>query len=123
MASSSLTLTTLADVNVVFTLVGVTSDGASYKDSSRTLQLPRTLDFKFILGAPGSLGNDKLQVVLRNSVMNATTQKIVTLQAKLEVSVPRDAAVSATDVGDILAHFQTLLVDAKCQSIAGGLVP
>lgn len=123
MASSSLTVTTLADANVVFSLVGVTDQGASYKDATRTLQLPRTLDFKFILGNPGSLGNDRLQVIFRNSALNATTQKIVTLQAKLEVSVPRDAAITATDVGDILAHFQTLLIDAKCQNLAAGMVP
>jgi len=123
MASSSLTVTKLDDSNVVFTLVGVNSDGASYKDATRTLQLPRTLDFKMSLGTPGSLGNDRMTVTFRNSVMNATTQKIVTIQAKLELSVPRDSAITATDAGDILAHFQQLLVDAKCQSLAAGLVP
>lgn len=123
MASATITLKNLADEDVVYSLVGVTPNGASYKDASRSLQLPRTMDFRFILGAPGSLGNDKISVTFRNSVQNSTTQKIVTVQSKLELSVPRDSAVTATVSGDILAMFQELLTDAKCAIIAGGMVP
>lgn len=123
MASATLTLTDLADANVVFTLVGQTSNGASYKVATRSLQLPKTLDFQFNIGSPGSLGNDKLIVTLRDSAANATTGKVVTAQAKLEVSVPRDAAVTETIVQDLMAHFTSLLTDARIGNIYDGIVP
>lgn len=123
MASATLTLVDLADANVVFTLVGQTSNGATYKVATRSLSLPKTLDFQYQLGAPGSLGNDKLIVTIADSVANSTTGKVSTARAKLEMSVPRDSAVTETVISDLLAHFTSLLTDARIGNIVDGIVP
>lgn len=123
MASATLTLVDLADANVVFTLVGQTSNGATYKVATRSLSLPKTMDFQYVLGAPGSLGNDKLIVTISDTVQNSTTGKVSTARAKLELSVPRDSAVTETVISDLLAHFTSLLTDARIGNIVDGIVP
>lgn len=123
MPSATLTLHNRAGANVVYTLVGQTSNGAEYKDATRSLALPRTLSFQFILGTPGSLGNDKIVVTFRDTVQNATTGKVVTASAKLEMSAPRDSAMTETFLQDILCEAAHLLVDANVDLIVDGLVP
>lgn len=123
MASSSLTLNNLADVGVVFTLSGQSSDGALYKVATRSLSLPETLQFQYQLGSPGSLGNDKLIVTIADTTQNATTAKIVTTRLRMEVSVPRDAAATATTVNDLMAILASLLSDARLQNITAAVVP
>lgn len=123
MASSSLVLVDLADANVTFTLAGQSATGALYKVATRSLALPKTMTFDFKLGSPGSLGNDKLVVTIADTVQNSTTGKVVTASAKLEVSVPRDAAVTETVVADLLAHFTSLMTDARINNIIDGIVP
>lgn len=123
MASATITVKDKADANVVFTLVGQTANGALYKDATRSLALPRTLEFQFSLGAPGSLGNDRVTVILRNSVQNSDTGKVSTIQAKLEVSIPRDSAVTTAMVEDIICHYQALTVDTNAEILADALVP
>lgn len=123
MASATLTLVDLADANVVFTLVGQTANGALYKVATRSLVLPKTLEFQYQLGAPGSLGNDKLIVIIRDTTQNSTTGKVVTSTARLELSVPRDASVTETVMSDLLAHYTSLLTDARIGNIVDGIVP
>lgn len=123
MASSTITVIDLADANVVFTLAGQSENGALYKVATRSLSLPKTMEFQYQLGVPGSLGNDKLIVTMSDTVQNATSGKVVTARAKLEVSVPRDAAVTETVVSDLLAHFTSLLTDARIGNIVDGIVP
>lgn len=123
MASSSITLVDLADANVVFTLAGQSEKGAAYKVADRALNVPKTLDFQFNLGSPGSLGNDKLIVTLRDSVQNADTGKIVSAQVRVEVSVPRDSAITPTVVSDLLAHITSLFTDARIGNVVSGIVP
>lgn len=123
MASSTITLVDLADADVVFTLAGQSDRGAAYKVAARALNVPKTLDFQYNLGTPGSLGNDKLFVTLRDSVQNADTGKIVSAQARIEVSIPRDSAITPTVVSDLLAHITSLLTDARIGNIVAGIVP
>lgn len=123
MPSSTITLVDLADANVVFTLVGSTSTGALYKVADRSLSLPKSLEFQYKLGAPGSLGNDKLIVKLADSVQNADTGKVSTASAVVEVSVPRDSAVTETVIKDLMAHITSLLTDARIENIYDGIVP
>lgn len=94
MASATIVVVDKAGANQTFSLVGQTSNGALYKDATRALSVPRTLEFQFALGAPGSLGNDKISVIIKNSAANAVTGLVKTLQLKLEISVPRDAAIT-----------------------------
>lgn len=123
MASATITLKDKADANVVFTLVGQTANGASYKVASRALSVPKTLDFEMKLGTPGSLGNDKIIITIKDSAANEDTGLVKTLVAKLEVSVPRDPAITTTMVEDIFCHFVPLFVDANAEALADGLVP
>jgi hypothetical protein len=122
MASATITLKDKADANVVFSLVGQTADGALYRDATRSLALPRTLEFKFNLGQPGSLGNDKITVTIKNSVADSDG-KVFTLQEKVELSIPRSTAVTTAMVEDIICHLQALSVEANAESLADALVP
>lgn len=108
-----------------FTVIGQTARGASYKDASRPLALPQSLNIDYQVGVPGSKGNDKLVVTFRNSVVNSETQVVSVGSAKLEVSVPRDSSAwtgSATE--DLLAFISDFLsVTERRESIADGMVP
>jgi hypothetical protein len=123
MSSSTLTVVNLADANVVYTLVGQTANGASYKDATRGLSTPRTLEFQFTIGAPGALGNDKLVVTFSDAQQNAITGKVVVARARVELSVPRDAAITETMAKDLLAQVTSLLTDARIENIYDGIVP
>lgn len=123
MASATIVVVNKAGENQTFSLVGQTANGALYKDATRSLAVPRTMEFKFDLGSPGSLGNDKISVIIRDSAQNETTGKVVTLQAKMELSVPRDAAITTAKVEDIICHWQSLAVDAIAESLADAMVP
>lgn len=123
MASATLTLLDRAAANVVYTLVGQTATGALYKDATRTLALPRTMEFQFILGNPGSLSSDKLKVIFQDTVQNATSGKMYTLKDVLEITAPRDSAVTETFLQDILSQIASLLSSARIDNIIDGIVP
>jgi len=123
MSSATITLVNLADENQVYDLVGQTAAGASYKDTSRELSEPKTLTFQYKIGSVGSLGNDHLIVKLSNAVQNEDTGKLPNLTATLDVSVPRDAAITSADVVDMLCEMASLLSDARNANIADGIVP
>lgn len=123
MASATVTLKNKADVNVVYTLVGVTDRGASYKDATRTLGLPRTLTMNTQLGAPGSLGNDRITMTLRNSVQNSGSGLVSTGSVSVTLSVPRDSTWTETDSEDLLIQLQDLFTDANSAKIADGICP
>lgn len=124
MPSATITLHDKADNAIVMSLVGQTSSGALYKDASRSLSLPRTLEFSYQVGAPGTLGNDKLVVTYRNAVTDGgTPPKAAVLTAKLEVSAPRNAGVTSALIEDAICAFQDLVVDANAVVIADAMVP
>lgn len=123
MASATITVKDKADNNVVFSLVGSTANGATYKVATRELSVPKTLEFEFRIGAPGSLGNDKVIVTLKDSVLNSDTGLVKTAQLKLEVSIPRDAAITSNVVEDLICHLQALTVDTVAETLADAMVP
>lgn len=123
MPSATITLKTKADADVVMTLVGQTPTSAEYKLTSRSLSVPKTMTFKYQLGNPGSLGNDKVFVEIKDSAQNATTGLVKTLGAKLELSIPRDAAITVEMVEDILCHYTSLLTDTNAEKLAAGTTP
>jgi len=122
MASATITLKDKSDANIVYTLVGQTANGALYKNATRPLTTPQTLEFQFLLGSPGSLGNDKVVIILRDSNADATG-KVVTLQNRMEMSIPRSTAISTGRIEDMFAQNQALFVDANCEALADALVP
>jgi hypothetical protein len=123
MASASITLVNEADANVVYSLAGQSESGATFKDVTRSLALPRTLNFEYNLGAVGSKGNDKLVVTLQDAKLNETSGEVKSLRARLEVSVPRDDAIVQQDIVDILCQLTSLLTDARNNNIADSVVP
>lgn len=106
-----------------YSLVGNTSSGALYKVATRPLALPKTMEFKFSLGTPGSLGNDRLAIIFQDAQQNEDTGKISVITAKLELSVPRDIASSETAASDLLSNIASLLTDGNIASIYDGIVP
>jgi len=123
MASATITVVDKAGANVVYSLVGQTSNGALYKVATRSLNVPKTLEFQFSLGQPGSLGNDKVVVILKDSAANATTGLVKTLQVRMEISIPRDAAITTAMVEDNICHWQSLAADAIAEVLADAMVP
>lgn len=123
MASDPITLLNLANDSQVYNLTGIKNSGAAYKMANQELATPRTLDFDFKIGAPGSLGNDTVVVTLRDSRQNADTGQVKTLSAKLILSIPRDAAITNAIVVDEICQMASLLSDANAAVLADAMVP
>lgn len=123
MASATITLLNLADENVVYTLAGQTDKGALYKDATRSLGLPRTLEFNYQVGSPGARGNDKLIITLKDAVANADTTGSSVATVKVEFSVPRDSSWTDTFSSDILCQLASLLSDTRIANICDAIVP
>jgi len=124
MPASTIVLHDHASANTTFTLVGATSKGATYRDSTRSLSLPRSLDFQYNIGVPGSKANDKLVVVSRDTVINSNTGLVSTGSCKIEISVPRDSAWTANSTKDVMSFISGLLSSAQWSGeIAEGMVP
>jgi len=123
MGSASITLKNIADADQVYSLVGQTADGATYKMADQELSTPRSLVFSNKIGNPGALGNDTIAVTLSDSRANDDTGLVKSVTAKLVVSVPRDTAITAAIVTDLLAQLCSLLSDANCAILADAMVP
>jgi hypothetical protein len=123
MASATITLKDKADANIVYTLVGQTDRGATYRNATRALGLPQSLSFSYNLGAPGALGNDRINITLRNSVQNGDTGLVSTGSVSIQLSIPRDSAWTTTDTEDLLIQLQDLFADANAEDIADGITP
>lgn len=123
MASSTLALPNLADASITYTLVGQSNSGALYRDATRSLALPRTLEFKYNIGIPGAKGNDKVTVILRDTVQNGTTGLVSTSSASLTMSIARDDSWTETFSNDVLCQVAGLLSDANIAKLVDGLTP
>lgn len=125
MPSATLTAVTLADENVVFSQAGTSVSGGSFKDITRPLGQPQTLEFAYKIGKPGALGNDHLNIVICNTVPAAAgnTPTVVTGRVTVDVSVPRDSGWTETMTNDLLAELASLLSDANIATISDALVP
>lgn len=122
MAAATFSVNNHSAVAKSFTLVGVSDTGALYRDATRTLALPLSVKFDYKVGAPGSKGNDRLFVTISDTVQNSSTGLVSTAAAKLEMSVPRDAAWAAGMTEDILAYMANLLTSGYRTAIADATV-
>jgi len=131
MASSTLLVKgrTMADCvpagGTTLSLASQSPTGAYYVDPAGTLKLPFKVTFDFKIGTPGSLGADKLTVLIQNAAEDATTKVVNVLSAKLEITVPRvGPAWSSNSVQDILAQVASICgVSATRVAISEALVP
>lgn len=124
MASATHVLTDFGSTNITYTLVGSSNSGAAYKNATRSLALPQSLDFAYTIGNPGSKGNDHLKITLKDVVENSDTGLISTGSCTVDVSVPRDSAWEAEKTEDLLAQMSDLLSStASLSMIADAIVP
>lgn len=125
MASASYTIKEFdGTTDVVFSLVGNTNVGAEYRNATRALSLPQSMEFAIQIGAPSAKGNDHLKMTIKDTRLNSTTGLVSTGSVTVDVSVPRDAdAWTDTDSKDLLAFVRNMFTDARIVSLIDGLVP
>lgn len=125
MSASTIALADHSSADSTFTLAGATANGALYKDATRSLALPLSLQFAYNLGNPGSKSNDKLVTTIRNSAAHSTTGVVSTASIKVEISIPRDDdAHPAGSAEDLMAFVADLLGHSTWRTeIADGIVP
>jgi hypothetical protein len=123
MASTTQVTYKLDDNAITYDIVGHTPTASLYKNTLRSLSLPQTLDYQYKLGVPGAKGNDKIIVNLKNTVQDGTTNEFFTGSVKVEISLPRNDAWTATDTKDILVQLQDIFADAKVPALAVGVTP
>lgn len=108
---------------VDFDLVSQTTSGALYKDTSRSLAEPLSIEFKFNIGAPGSKGNDKISVIIRDTVINSTTGLVSTGSISWIISVPRDSAFTAEKAQNLAAFITHSMSNTRIDDLLDGMVP
>jgi len=120
----------LADVvvsggsTVSMALAAITPKGCIYKDTSRALILPNTVEFLFNIGPIGSKGNDKLIIQTRQTLANTGATGFVTGGCRLEMSAPRDAVWTSTFFEYHLGYLCSVIgLAANRASLAAGNVP
>jgi len=123
MASATHTMTNYDASTDTQTLVGHTTTGSAYKDVTRTLGLPKSLETSFKIGSAGAKGNDKAIISMRNSVLNATSGLISTGTAKIELSIPRDTAWTEAMSKNLLANVCLFCSNANIDKIVDGITP
>lgn len=123
MASATLTLHDHAEADIVYSLVSQHAKGAQFKLVTRALALPLSLDFNYQVGEPGSKGNDRCIVTLRDTVQNGTTGVVSTGSVKVEISIPRDSAWVSPYTENLLSSLVQLLTSGNREKIADAIVP
>jgi hypothetical protein len=125
MASATHVLKNYAAADVTFTLASQSARGALYKDTTRALSEPRSLEFDYKIAPVGSLAHDHLIVKVLEANVNGDTGVMAVGSAKLELSIPRDDSWSSTKTKDLLAYIGSLLLVATDNhpDIANAIVP
>ncbi len=111
MASSTLTPFKDATNQVTFTLASTSPLGASYIVSGRALSAPYIIDISRKVNSYAN-ANDKIVLRVARTEANATSGKLATFQAKLELSIPKDVSVlTPTLQKEIATVLMSLLRD------------
>jgi len=96
-----------------FSLVTSSDKGALWLTSSRPLACPSSMEIIRKLTPPNSLANDHIIVRLVDTEQNATTAKLATFSATLDISIPKDQSVCTSTVQKImLAYLASMLNDS-----------
>jgi len=110
--------------DITLTLIGQTAAGGEYRDVSRALAAPLSLQFNNKIGPVNSKASDKLVVSLRDVRINTETSQAFLNQARTEITVSRDPQNPATAVEDMLAMLADLFGNANFRAeIANGMLP
>lgn len=114
--ASDLTLDKADGTDVVFRLVSTDSTGSRRIDIASTLALPSTLSIKHSVSGKSPNVVDR-HLVQMNKVV-ATAVGSVTLTANFTLTVPRDVAVTGTEVANIVSNLLDFLSDSALTGYA-----
>lgn len=124
MPLSSIVLDDHDSTHITLTLIGQTVSGGEYRDVTRALAAPLSLQFNYKIGPTNSKASDKLVVSLRDVRINTETSQAFLNQVRSEVTVSRDPQNPATAVEDLLALIADLFGNANFRAeIANGMLP
>lgn len=101
-----------ATTGATFTLVSSTAVGALYRDLTRPLALPRTLEVQYSIGQPGQKGNDRATVKLSNSTLDEL-EAVRTATVTLGLSAPRNTLWALTDSSAAIGQLGEVLATAQ----------
>jgi hypothetical protein len=109
MATATLTPYKDDSNQVTFNLVSSHEFGAKYMVSGRAISKPYTVEIVRKFTSPSAAGNDRVIVRISRTEAHATTGKLATCVAKLEISIPKDDSVLTstvqTEIVSILASL------------------
>jgi hypothetical protein len=121
---SSLSLNNHADTPVTYTLTGSTNRGAEYRNMASSLAEPQSVMFTISVGGPSSKANDKVVISAREIALNGDDGTTAVGTARLEVSIPRNAAWTGDKTQDLMATIASLLSSEDWRDeLAVGAVP
>lgn len=110
MLANDLTLDNASGTDVVFRLVSQSPDGSRRIDIGSTLALPSTLVIKHSVSGKIPNVTDRHLIQLNKTVATALGSTSITVNFTL--TVPRDVAVTPTEVKDVIANLLDFLTDS-----------
>jgi len=110
MASATLSPYKSSAGTQAFVLTSTSATGARYQVSGREIACPYVVEIQRKLTASGASTNDHVTVRIARTERNATTSKLATCQALLDISIPKDQSIiGATMQKEILSVLASLL--------------
>lgn len=116
MLANDLTLDKADGTDVVYRLVSQNQDGTRRIDVATTLALPATLTIKHSTTGKAPNVVDRHLIQLNKTL--ATVSGSVTINANFTLTVPRDTAVSLTDIHDVVSNMLDFLSDSTLTGFA-----
>ena len=116
MLASDLTLDKANGTDVVYRLVSTDTTGSRRIDIASTLALPATLVIKHSVSGKSPNIIDRHLVQLNKTL--AAAVGVTTLNCNFTITVPRDVAVTATEVADVVSNMIDFLSDSALTGYA-----
>lgn len=114
--ASDLTLDKADGTDVVYRLVSTDTTGSRRIDIASTLALPATLVIKHSVSGKSPNVLDRHLVQLNKTV--ATAVGVTTLNCNFTITIPRDVAVTAAEVADVVSNLIDFLSDSALSGYA-----
>lgn len=109
MFADTITLINAAGSDITFKLVKQDGSGTVRFDPTSTLALPHTLAIKHQVTGTGPNAVDRHLIQFVKTFQNSTTGKVVSSTVNLTIAVPRDDAVTLSEViDDVVSLFHFL---------------
>lgn len=109
--------------DVIYSLQGNSSDGASYIDATSSLSAPRMVKVSHALKPIGSTGSDRHTVLAQAVILDANNLP-QTMSASLTWTIPRSSVVTDTLSKDVLAALANYLaLNGVKDALIDGIIP